>query len=142
MKLVSLTVCSFNLFKTKPLECVSIINKKCISRPKIIQTNANELVFYPLSIKVNKCGGDCNTINDPIAKLCVPDIVKDTNIKVFNMLSRINETRKIAWHETCKCICRLTSAICNDKQEWNKNTCRCECKEDLVCKLVCDKGYM
>ena len=142
MKLVSLTVCLFNLFKTKTLECVSVINQKCISRPKIIQTNANELVFYPLSIKVNECEGGCNTINDPMAKLCVPDIVKDMNIKFFNMLSRINETRKIVWHETCKCICRLTSAICNDKQEWNKNTCRCECKEDLVSKLVCDKGYM
>ena len=58
------------------------------------------------------------------------------------MLSRINETRKIVWHETCKCICRLTRAICNDKQEWNKNKCSCECKEDLVSKLVCDKGYM
>ena len=92
-----------------------------------------------------------------MTKLCVPDIVKDMNFKVFHMLSRINETRKIVWHETfkyicclasaishetCKCICRLTSAIYNDKQEWNKNTCRCGCKEDLVSKLVCDKGYM
>ena len=51
-----------------------------------------------------------------MAKLCVPDIVKDMNIKVFNMLSRINETRKMVWCETCKCICRLTCAICNDKK--------------------------
>ena len=57
-------------------------------------------------------------------------------------MARINETRKVVWHETCKCVCRLTSAICNDKQEWNKNKCSCECKEDLVSKLVCDKGYM
>ena len=142
MMLISLTVTLFNLFKTKPLECISVVNPKCMVRPKVIQTNANEPVFYPLSIKVNKCGGDCNTINDPMAKSCVPDIVKDMNIKVFNMLSRINETRKIVWHETCKCICRLTSAICNDKQEWNKNKGSCECKEDLVSKLVCDKGYM
>ena len=142
MMLISLTVTLFNLFKTKALECVSVINQKCMARPKIIQTNANESVFYPLSIKVNKCVGDCNTINDPMAKFCVPDVVKDMNIKVFNMLSRINETRKIVWHETCKCICRLTSAICNDKQEWNENKCSCECKEDLVSKLVCDKGYM
>ena len=113
-----------------------------MARPKIINTNANEPVFYPLSIKVNKCRGDCNTINDPMAKLCVPDVVKDLNVKAFNMLARINETRKVVWHETCKCVCRLTSAICNDKQEWNENKCVCECKEDLVCKLVCDKGYM
>ena len=128
--------------KVKALECISVVNQKCMARPKIIQANANEPVFYPLSIKGNKCGGDCNTINDPMAKLCVPDIVKDMNIKVFNMLSRIRETRKIVWHETCTCICRLTSAICNDKQEWNENKCSCECKEDLVSKLVCDKEYM
>ena len=64
------------------------------------------------------------------------------NIKVFNLLARINETRKVVWHETCKCVCQLTSAVCNDRQEWNENKCRCECKEDLINKLVCDKLYM
>ena len=77
-----------------------------------------------------------------MAKFCVSDIVRDMNIKIFNLLARINETRKIVWHETYKCVCRLTSAICNDRQEWNENKCRCECKEDLIGKLTCDKGYM
>ena len=142
MKLISLTISLFNLVVTKALECASVITEKCMARPKIINTNANEPVFYPLSVKVNKSGGDCNTINDPVAKLCVPDVVKDLNVKVFNMMARINETRKVVWHETCKCVCRLTSAICNDKEDWNTNKCICECKEDLVSKLVCDKGYM
>ena len=142
MKLISLTISLFNLVVTKALECVSAVNEKCIERPKIINTNANEPVFYPLSIKVNKCSGDCNTINNPMAKLCVAYVIKDLNVKVFNMMARINETRKVVWHETCKCVCRLTSAICNDKQDWNANKCVRECKEDLVNKLVCDKGYM
>ena len=128
--------------KVGALTCVSAVNQKCMVRPKLINTDANEPVFYPLSIKVNKCSGYCNTINDPMAKLCVPDVVKDLNVKVFNMFARINETRKVVWHETCKCVCRLTGAICNYKQEWNENKCTCECKEDLVSKLVCDKGYM
>ena len=139
--LINLAISLFSILKVKT-ERVSVINEKCISRPKFINLNADEPVFYPLSIKVNKCGGDCNNINDPMAKLCVPDIVRDKNIKVFNLLARINETRKVVWHETCKCVCRLTSAVCNDRQEWNENKCRCECKEDLVNKLVCDKGYM
>ena len=142
MKLISLTVSLFNLVVAKALKCVSAVNQKCMARPKIINTNANEPVFYPLSIKVNKCSGDCNTINDPMAKLCVPDVVKDLNVKVCNMLARINKTRKVVWHETCKRVYRLTSAICNDKQECNKNKCVCECKEHLVSKLVCGKGYM
>ena len=40
--------------------------QKCMSRPKMIQTNPDEPVFYPLSIKINKCGGICNDINDPM----------------------------------------------------------------------------
>ena len=142
MMLINLFINLFNVLKVNALECVSVINQKCMSRPKIIETNPDEPVFYPFNIKVNKCSGDCNNINDPMAKLCIPDIVKDMNIKIFKLLARNNETRKIVWHETCKCVCRLTSAICNDRQEWNENKFRCECKEDLVSKLVCDKGYM
>ena len=142
MLLINLAITLYSILKVETLECVSVINEKCMSRPKIINLNADETVFYLLSIKVNKCGGDCNNINDPMAKLCVPDIVRDMNIKVFNLLARINETRKVVWHETCKCVCRLISAVCNDRKEWNENKCRCECKEDLINKLVCDKGYM
>ena len=58
------------------------------------------------------------------------------------MMSRINETRQIIWHETCKCVCRLTSAVCDNQQIWNEDKCRCECKEDLVNKMVCGKGYI
>ena len=132
----------FSIATSVGLECVSKVNQKCMSRPKIIDFNKNEPVFYPYSIKVNKCSGSCNTINDPFAKLCVPDITKNINVKVFNLMARINETRQIVWHETCKCICRLTSAICNSKQIWNKDKSRCECKEDLINKLVCDKEYI
>ena len=142
MKVINLLISLLSIIKTKALKGVSVVNQKCMARPKIIDVNKNELVFYPLSIKVNKCSGNCNNINDPTAKLCVPDIIKDMNIKVFNMLARINKTRKITWHETCKCVCRFTNAVCNDKQEWNENKCRCECKEDLIDQLICDRGYI
>ena len=103
MLLINLAISLFSILKVKTLECVSVINKKCMSRPKIIDLNKNEPVFYPYSIKANKCSGDCNNINDPMAKLCEPNIVKDMHIKAFNLLARINETKKIVWHETYKC---------------------------------------
>ena len=53
--------------------------------PKIINVNSNEPIFYPFSIKTNKCSGSCNNINDPFAKICVPDVIKDLNVKVFNL---------------------------------------------------------
>ena len=89
MLLISLALSFFNIFKVKSLECISMINQKCTSRPKIIETNANEPVFYPYSIKINKCSGSCNNINDPFAKLCISDITKNINVKVFNLMSRI-----------------------------------------------------
>ena len=132
----------FNLSYVNSLECISMNNQECKARPKIINVNNNEPVFYTYIIKVNKCSGSCNNINDPYAKLCVPDIIKNINVKVFNLISRINETRKIIWHKTCKCTCRLISPVCNSRQIWNKDKCRCECREDLINKMVCDKGYI
>ena len=38
--------------------------------------NTNDPVFYPYSIKVNKCSGTCNNINDPYGKICIPNIIK------------------------------------------------------------------
>ena len=126
---------------TNALKCLSMNNQPCIIRPEIININSNNPIFYPFSVKINRCSGNCNNINDPYARICVPDIVKNLNVKVFNLMSRTNETRSIKWHETCKCICRLNEIICNNKQRWNKNKCRCECKE-LIHKGVCDKGYI
>ena len=70
-------------------------NQECIIRTEIISLNNNEPIFYPYIIKINRCKGSCNTINDPYAKICVPVQIKDTNVKVFNLLSRTNETRHI-----------------------------------------------
>ena len=70
---------------------------------------------------MNKCSGSHNNIYDPYAKLCVPDIIKNINVKVFNLMPRINETRPIIWHETCKCICRLSANVCNSRQRFNED---------------------
>ena len=74
-----------------------------------------------------------------VAKMCIPDNVKNINLKVFNLISRANETRCIKLHETCKC--RLDASVCNNKQRRNEDKCRCECKE-LIDKGSCDKGFI
>ena len=100
---VSTLMFFINLSNVNLLECISISNQECKVRPEIINVNSNDPMFYAFSIKTSKCSGTCNNINDPYAKLGVPDVVKNLNIKVFNLLSRTNETRHIKWHETCKC---------------------------------------
>ena len=54
-------------------------------------------------------------------------------------MSRTNETSFIEWHETCKCEFKFGENVCNNKQRWSKNKCRCECKE-LIDKGVLIKG--
>ena len=124
-----------------PLSCISMKNEECKTRLQVVNANSNNPIFYPFSIKTSKYSGNCNNINNPYAKICVPDVIKDLNVKVFNLISRTNETRFIEWHETCKCKCRLDAIVCNNKQRWNKNKCRCECKE-LIDKGVYDKGFI
>ena len=127
IKKIFLTGLAFlsRLLITTPLNCSSMINQACKVRPEIINLNSNEPVFYPFNIKTSKYSGSCNNINDPYAKICVPDVVKDLNVKVFNLISRTNETRHIKWHEMCKCKCRLDASVCNNKQLWNDDKCRC-----------------
>ena len=141
-----LTISLFSIIKTKALECVSVINRKCMSRPKILDVNegVGEALFVSKCVSnvlVNKCSGSCDTINNPMAKLCVPVIVKRVNMQVYNFLMMLNETRSLLWHESCKCVSKLNSSVCNNKQIWNSDTCKCDCNEDFASIINCAKGY-
>ena len=98
------------------LNCVSMSNQKCETRPQIVHVNGDDPVFFPFSTKTSKCSGSCNNINNPLAKFCVPDVVKNLIVKVFNLVSGTNETRRIEWHEMCKCKSRfkVVSVIINN----------------------------
>ena len=144
MWVINLAISLFGIIKTKVLECVSVVNQKCMPRPKILDVHegVGEALFYPYNVQVNKCNGSCNTLDNPMAKLCVPNVIKRLNMQVYNFLMRLNETRNVLWHESCKCVCKLNSSVCNNKQIWNGDTCRCDCNEDFAGVVSCDKGYV
>ena len=85
------------MFFIKFHKCNSIELK---TRPQVVNVKSNNPIFYPFSIKTSKCSGNCNNINNPCGKKCVPDVIKDLNVKVVNLMSRTNETRFIEWHES------------------------------------------
>ena len=70
-------------------------NQECKVKPQNFNLNRDEPVLFRFSIKASKCSGSCSNINYTYAKLCVPDVVKNLNVKVFNLMSRTNETRHI-----------------------------------------------
>ena len=106
------------------LKCISIKNQEC-KVTKVIENN--EYMTFPYSFKVNRCNGNCNNMSNPYSRLCVPDIVKNVTLKTSHLMSLKKQTKQINFQESCKCVCRLDAIICNNKQKWNKDICRCEC---------------
>ena len=62
------------------LSCILMNNQECRVRPQIVNVNVDDPVFFPFSIKTSKCSGSFNNINNPCAKLCVPDVVKNLHV--------------------------------------------------------------
>ena len=75
-----------NLVSTASLSCISMNNQACKARSQIVNFNSNNPIFYPFSIKTSRCSGNCNNINDLYSKICVPDVAKKFNVKVFNLM--------------------------------------------------------
>ena len=97
MWLINLAISLFSILKVNTLECLSVINQKCMPSPKIIDVNegVGEALLYPYNVLVNKCSGSYNMLDDPMAKMCVHNIIKNVNMKVYNFLMRLNETRNV-----------------------------------------------
>ena len=68
------------------------------------------------------------------AKVCM-------NVKVFNLISWVNEAKFLVQHDSCKCRCGLNESVCNSKQKCNHDECQCEC-EELADWSSCKDDYM
>ena len=97
MLFAGLTVLS-SFTSVNSLSRISMNNQEWKVRPKIVNVNSDGPVIFPFSIKTSKCSSSCNNINDLYANICVPDVVKNLNVKVFNLMSRANKIRHIKWN--------------------------------------------
>ena len=82
--ILGLTV--FSNFKNA-LECILTKNQECKVRSEIININSNNPIFYLFTVKINRCNGNCNNINEPYSGICLSDTVKNLNVKVFNLMT-------------------------------------------------------
>ena len=73
MFFIGLTILSNFTNASSLLTCISRKNQECKTRSQVINVNSNNPIFYPFSIKISKCSGNCNNIDNPYAKICVPD---------------------------------------------------------------------
>ena len=89
LKILSNFINASSSLNAIPLNCISMKNQECKTRPQAINVNSNNPIFYPFSIKINKCSGNCNNINDLYSKIYLRDVIKNLNVKIFNLMSRI-----------------------------------------------------
>ena len=115
--------------------CLLLKNQECKVRKVIID---NDYMTFPYKIKVDKCVGSCNDVENPYFKICLPGSVKNISVKVFDLIFQQHKFRNITFHKSCKCDCLLDEKFCNNKQKRNKDKCRCEC---LKIK-ECDNNYL
>ena len=101
--------------------CLFLKNQECKVRKVIID---NDYMTFPYKIKVDKCVGSCNDVENSYFKVCLPGSVKNISVNVFDLISQQNKFRNTTFHESCKYGCLLDEKVCNNKQKWNKETCR------------------
>ena len=87
-------------------------------------------------VKLEKCVGSCNTLNDLSNKVCVPNRTEDLNIHVFNMITGKNESKILTKDIACKCKCIFDGGKCNSNQKWKNDKCQCECKNIIYGKKI------
>ena len=80
-------------------------------------------------MKLDRCVGSCNTVNNLSNKVCVPNKKEDLKLIMFNMIRGINESKTLIKHISCEYKCKFDGRKCNSNQKWNSDKCQCECKK-------------
>ena len=101
-------------------KCVSLSNQKCMTQPTLINLHPNkhsqDFHYYPFAVKLDRCVGRCNTLNDLSNKVCVPNKTEDLNLSMFNIFTGINESKTLTKHISCECKCTFDGRKCNSDQ--------------------------
>ena len=98
-----------------------------MTQPTLINLHLNkcsqEFHYYPFSVKLDRCVGSCNTLNDFSNKVCIPNKTEDLNLSAFNMITGINESKTLTKHISCGCKCKFDETKCKSNEWWNNKKC-------------------
>ena len=119
-------------------KCFLLGNPKCRTQPTLINLHSNdnsqEFYYNPFEVKLDRCAGSRNTLNDLSKKVCIQNKRKNLNLSIFNMITGINELKTLAKHISCECKCKFDDTKWKSNQWWNNDKCWCECKKHHICE--------
>ena len=112
---------------------VPLSNQKCEIQPILFNLHLNEwiqsrvsLSHYPFSIKLDRCVGSCNTLDDFSNKICIQTKTEDLNLILFNIITRISESKTLTKDISCEVRYTFGRRKCNSNHWWNNYKSRCE----------------
>ena len=147
LKITSLHPNKLNSHHLANLFLYPLSNKNCKIQPTLNNLHPNEysqeLHYHPFVVKINRCVGSCNTLNNLYNKVCAPNKTEDLNLSVFSMITGINEAETLTKYISYKCRCEFDGKKCNSNQKWNNDKCWCECKNRKKKKhCACKRDYI
>ena len=93
-----IVVCRFWWITNVTAKCTSVNDQQNMVSPMLIDLNLDELCYYPFIISMSRCNESCNTAKDPFGRICVPNKIEDVNLKVFNIIKKLNKSKAVAKH--------------------------------------------
>ena len=104
---------------------ISLSNQKCKIQPTLINLHSNkfnqELQYDTFPVKLDRCGGSYNTLNDLSNKGSVSNKADELNLSVFNLITGINESEILTKHTSCGCKNKFDKRKCSSDQKWNND---------------------
>ena len=107
----------------------------------LIGLNLTELHFYPFIVSLDIRNGSRNTPDDLSSRICIPNKTQDVSLNVFNMITRINDSKALIKQILCDSKCKCDSRKCNSNQKWVKVICPCKSK-NIIKHDLCEKNYI
>ena len=117
----ALLTCSLHIYGLWPYKIFISEQRTILAKPTLIDLNLSELHYHPYMGYLGRCTGSCNTPDDLSSKTCVLNKTEVVNVNVFNMITRINESRTLTKHILCKCKCKFFGRKCNSNLKWHNN---------------------
>ena len=113
------------------IKCIFINNQQFLVGATLIDLNLDELYYYSFIVSMNRCHGRCTTVEELVRRICFHNKMRDMNLKVFNMINKINESKTLAKHISCECRYEFNGRKYNSRQNWNNDKCQYECKKPI-----------
>ena len=83
------------------IKCLCLNNSPCLAKLTLTGLNSDEFHYYPFMVRLYRCDGSCNTLDDLSSGICALNKTDDVHLNVNNMITRRNESKELKKYISC-----------------------------------------